>query len=232
MTSASSAETQLIELLSQTLDDGRLSRTERQTVTAFLDAARLQDAGLARLRAAVFEMARKAMEVARPQRALDWLEDVIRLLVPGNDQVTHQAECLFSPDDDCPSRIVSLFENAKETVDVCVFTITDDRISESILRADRRGVRVRIVTDDDKMLDAGSDVARLKVAGIPVRVDNSPAHMHNKFAIFDEETLLTGSYNWTRGAANHNDENLMLTAEPRFVGKFRTLFMRLWKMYE
>ena len=27
-------------------------------------------------------------------------------------------------------------------------------------------------------------------------------HMHHKFAIFDGERLINGSYNWTRGAAN------------------------------
>ncbi|MCA9056002.1 MAG: endonuclease, partial [Planctomycetaceae bacterium] len=50
---------------------------------------------------------------------------------------------------------------ARETVDVCVFTITDDRITRAILDAHRRRVRIRILSDDDKSGDLGSDVERL-----------------------------------------------------------------------
>ena len=53
-----------------------------------------------------------------------------------------------------------------------------------------------------------------------VRVDRSPYHMHHKFAILDAATLLTGSYNWTRGAARDNEENLIVTDEPRIVNPF------------
>jgi phosphatidylserine/phosphatidylglycerophosphate/cardiolipin synthase-like enzyme len=50
--------------------------------------------------------------------------------------------------------------------------------------------------------------------------------MHHKFAIADQDLLLTGSYNWTRSAATENDENIVVTNNPRlvrsFAGKFGT----------
>jgi phosphatidylserine/phosphatidylglycerophosphate/cardiolipin synthase-like enzyme len=84
------------------------------------------------------------------------------------------------------------------------------------------------VTDDDKSYDRGSDIARFEKAGIPVKTDNSPAHMHHKFALFDRKLLLTGSYNWTRSAANHNHENVIVSSDPRLIAPFRTMFDRLW----
>ncbi len=56
-----------------------------------------------------------------------------------------------------------------------------------------------------------------------VKVDDVPGggahglsgHMHHKFALFDGGRLLTGSYNWTRGAAETNYENVIDTTDPK-----------------
>jgi phosphatidylserine/phosphatidylglycerophosphate/cardiolipin synthase-like enzyme len=87
---------------------------------------------------------------------------------------------------------------------------------------------VRVITDDTKADDVGSDVDRIAGAGIPVRVDRSPCHMHHKFAVLDEATLLTGSYNWTRSAAAENQENLVVSDDVRLVSPFVATFERLW----
>jgi len=57
-------------------------------------------------------------------------------------------------------------------------------------------------------------------------------HMHHKFAIFDEETLLTGSYNWTRSAANYNHENLLITDALPLVAAYLSTFRKLWNKME
>jgi phosphatidylserine/phosphatidylglycerophosphate/cardiolipin synthase-like enzyme len=165
------------------------------------------------------------------REVLDWLEEVVKLLQsPAMHQPT-RAESHFSPGDDCPMRIGGLFSAARKSADVCVFTITDDRISDAIIEAHRRGVEVRIITDNEKAFDPGSDISRLEREGVRVRVDRSPYHMHHKFAVFDEDLLLTGSYNWTRGAAECNEENFVITDERRLLSPFRELFERLWKQF-
>jgi len=141
---------------------------------------------------------------------------------------TTQVEAYFSPGDECLQSIRRQFEQAQRTVDVCVFTITDDRIAAAILDAHRRGVRVRVITDNDKAHDEGSDVRRLERAGMEVREDRTECHMHHKFAIFDGRAVLTGSYNWTRGAARNNEENLVVSNDPRLVGPFEREFNALW----
>ena len=142
------------------------------------------------------------------------------------------AEAWFSPHDDCPGRIINLFAEARSQADVCVFTITDDRISDALLAAHARGIRIRIVSDDDKAHDLGSDIERFIAAGVPVRIDRSPFHMHHKFAIFDARILLHGSFNWTRGAARDNQEDLVVTDEPRLIVAFGREFERLWMQFE
>ncbi|NUO48474.1 MAG: endonuclease [Polyangiaceae bacterium] len=138
------------------------------------------------------------------------------------------AEAHFSPGDECLDAIRLQLSRARASVDVCVFTITDDRIAEAVIAAHRRGVRVRVVTDNDKAFDEGSDIRRLEAAGIEVREDRTEFHMHHKFAIFDQRVLLTGSYNWTRGAARFNEENVIITDDARLVGPFGREFAALW----
>jgi phosphatidylserine/phosphatidylglycerophosphate/cardiolipin synthase-like enzyme len=53
--------------------------------------------------------------------------------------------------------------------------------------------------------------------------------MHHKFAIFDGELLLNGSYNWTRSAAEHNQENFTVTNDPAVVRRFAEAFARMWE---
>jgi len=56
------------------------------------------------------------------------------------------------------------------------------------------------------------------------------AHMHHKFAIMDE-TLLTGSYNWTRSAAQRNYENILVTEERGLLREFTKEFDQLWSKF-
>jgi len=217
------------EQLVRTLDDRRLSRGERQDLAeALADIA--PDADRQALRRFAFATARAALVDTRDGLVLDWLEDILKVLEPSGPAKapTSFAEAYFSPGEDCPRAIIRLLAGARRSVDICVFTITDDRISSAILDAHRRAVALRVITDNDKAFDEGSDVDRLGRAGIPVRVDQTRFHMHHKFAIFDENRLLTGSYNWTRGAARDNEENLIVTGEPRLLSAYAATFARLW----
>ena len=139
------------------------------------------------------------------------------------------SHAFFSPGDDCLNAIIACMDAAEESIKICVFTISDDRISDAIMQAHRRGVAIRIITDNDKLHDLGSDIRELAARGLEVRIDKTRNHMHHKFAIFDEVRVLTGSYNWTRSAALYNHENILITDNPSIVQDFSEEFDRLWK---
>jgi phosphatidylserine/phosphatidylglycerophosphate/cardiolipin synthase-like enzyme len=76
-------------------------------------------------------------------------------------------------------------------------------------------------------------VARsLVAAGVPVRISNNPHIMHNKFAVLDGTTVLTGSYNWTLAASRSNDENLLWIKRPELASRYTQRFQQLWDMYD
>lgn len=217
------------KMLEQTLDDGRLSHSERQALKERIRDAALDDRRRSVLRSRAFEVAREKMGGTAAADIVTWLEEVNKLLLPfAGEHGEPFVEAHFSPGEACARRIMGLLHGAKRSADVCVYTITDDRLSGEILAAHRRGVVVRIITDNEKAYDVGSDVLQLAKHGIPVVIDDSPYFMHHKFAIFDGDVVLTGSYNWTRGAANNNEENLILSNDRRLLTAFRGEFERLW----
>ncbi|KAG0262260.1 hypothetical protein BG011_000166 [Mortierella polycephala] len=139
---------------------------------------------------------------------------------------------VFFPSEQSFQQLVNTLDGAKSSLDICVFTITDNHLANAIIRAHERGVRVRIISDDDKANDMGSDVNRLRDENnIPARVDNSPSHMHHKFAVVDDAMVINGSYNWTKGARFDNRENLTLTNAPKAVQGFKAEFEKLWSEF-
>ncbi len=137
-------------------------------------------------------------------------------------------QVFFSPGENCVNHIIDLINEAYNQLDICVFTISDDRISRAIVDAMKKGVAVRIISDNFKVEDTGSDILDLSRVGIPVKLDTSTNHMHHKFMIIDKKIVLTGSYNWTRSAASYNQENIISTDDELVISKFSNEFEKLW----
>jgi cardiolipin hydrolase len=216
---------ELDRLLRQSLADAQLSKIEKRFFQDWLDRHAVADAHLSTARLRAFAAAQQHLgEAAAP--VLTWLAgDVFQAPF---DIV---GEAFFSPGSTCVARLVQEFNAVKETADVCVFTITDNRITEAIEAAHRRKVVIRVISDDDKSYDTGSDIQRLADGGIPCKIDRTTAHMHHKFAIFDRKRLVTGSFNWTRSASEYNDENLIVTPDPALVTAFLARFEKLWAKF-
>lgn len=159
-------------------------------------------------------------------RAIRWLETTF-------DQIEKYSfrlhDVLFSPGQDIPENIAFYMSQAQKTVDLCVFTISDDVLSDCLKKLHERGIKIRIITDNNKMQDSGSQIKELARCGIDVKVDNSKYHMHNKFGIIDGRIAFTGSYNWTYTAKMHNQENLVITTNFTIVHKFINEFTMLWE---
>ena len=209
-----------------TLDAGE--KLELRELGQQLDAGRIRF-----LRNRAFDIARDAMrgEPGATLEVLRWLEQVVKTLDAANEAAPVVSSAYFSPGDTCLRRLRDLMRGCKATLDICVFTIADDRLTDAILECHARGVQVRVVSDNDKQHDSGSDIARLRDRGVPVRLDDAPYHMHHKFALVDGCVLANGSFNWTRSATEKNDENLVVTDDANLVRVFGLQFEKLWQQF-
>ncbi|MGJ7555500.1 phospholipase D-like domain-containing protein [Variovorax sp. RB2P76] len=222
---------ELLVQLDASLADARLSDDERRVLVHTLREASPPEDGLRQLRNRAFDLVRARTADPEQLSLLKWLEGVVRAIDAGRspDTVAVRSQAFFSPGTACLQAINQQLRAAKRSVDICVFTLSDDRITAEVLAAHRRGVSLRCISDNDKEFDLGSDIGHLRAAGIPVALDRTDAHMHHKFAIFDGMRLLNGSYNWTRSAASFNEENLVLSNDPSLVRRFADEFDSLWK---
>ncbi len=221
---------ELEALLHKTLEDPRIPASTRRDIERVFAKGALDQSEVTAFCAQAIVLARASLRDARMRDTFAW---VLRLAGLTQDESPKpSSRACFSPGEDCLEAIRDEFARARRRVDVCVFTITDDRIREAMLDAKRRGVAIRVISDNDKSMDEGSDVEPLRRAGIEVRVDETEAHMHHKFAVFDGARLLTGSYNWTRSAARYNQENVVITADASLVTAFAREFERLWGDFE
>ena len=142
-------------------------------------------------------------------------------------------DAFFFPNERNIEKLVTYLTKATKSLKICVFNLTNDRLAQAIADAKKRGVDVRLISDDECMSNQGSDVSWLATQGVPVRTDDNPSfHMHNKFAIIDDTHLITGSFNWTVQAGKSNQENILVVDHPYYIEKYNAEFEGLWRQFE
>ena len=141
------------------------------------------------------------------------------------------AEVFFSPNGGIRQHLVRTIQQSRQHIDVAVYQFTSTELAAALLEAKERGVRIRVVTDREKVEFDRSALRRLRIGGVAIRslgvVDQSL--MHNKFAVFDGRLAVTGSYNWTQSAEHANFENLVVLDDPEVIAQFEREFQRLWQ---
>ena len=215
----------MIDYLQRSIADEVFSKDEKRTLKSMVHERLLDANQLNFLRGKVFELANAKITPTNYPFVMAWIKAATSALVPSTTSTT---DVFFSPGDACRNTIIQRIDSSIKQLQICVFTISDDSITKSLLGAYRRKVQIKVITDNDKSLDQGSDIDQLARAGIAVKMDITSNHMHHKFMIADLHTLITGSYNWTLSAAKYNHENILLTREANVIKSFSSEFDKLW----
>lgn len=140
-------------------------------------------------------------------------------------------KAFFSPSLNCENNIVKRIDKAENTIDAAVYAINNKDIVKALKRAHDRGVKLRILTDRQQAGRKTSKVIELHDYGIKIRVNSKHKIEHNKFAVFDFDSVATGSYNWTEPASTKNSENcLFFNRNKATVREYHDRFNYLWQM--
>ncbi|MBI4060767.1 MAG: hypothetical protein HY403_04990 [Elusimicrobia bacterium] len=147
----------------------------------------------------------------------------------------------FSRGDRIPASLVEAIDLTERTLLLALYDLRLPEAADAILRAKARGVEVRLVYDEShakldgaEILSGPSDEYRaLVAAGVPTRLlkgGGSFGIMHHKYAVFDGELLMTGSFNWTRAADDRNFENAAFKTDPALIAGFTRNWEWMWSL--
>lgn len=121
--------------------------------------------------------------------------------------------------------------SAARSIQIAQFTFTHPALVEEVIDAHKRGVRVSIVIDQHSALGASAKaIETLKNANVPVRISKGTQLLHHKFIYIDNQTLLTGSANWTKAAFYKNSDCFIIL---HHLNDTQKAFMKkIWRRIE
>lgn len=137
-------------------------------------------------------------------------------------------EVYFSPHGGCTDAIILELDKAKSTVLVQAYTFTSAPIAKALLNSHKRGLKVEVILDKSQRTQKYSAATFLSNVGIPVKIDAQHAIAHNKVMIIDGETVITGSFNFTKAAEENNAENLLVIHDKKLAERY----VENWKVHD
>lgn len=139
-------------------------------------------------------------------------------------------EVLYAPDDAPLDRVVMLYQQAKHYIYVSVYGLTYPRAVEALVAAKKRGVDVRMLTDQERTqeMKQHSALRTLRLAGIPIRVNQHDGLMHLKQVVIDDEINTSGSLNHTTSGNRYNDERMDIITDRATSVRAREQFLSMW----
>ncbi len=117
---------------------------------------------------------------------------------------------LFAPEGNVTDAIVDAVRSARRFISFMAFSFTDDQIGDAMIERFRAGVKIGGIFEKRGSETRYSEFGRMQEIGMDVIQDRNRYAMHHKVIVIDGETVITGSFNFSRNAAEVNDENLLI----------------------
>ena len=146
--------------------------------------------------------------------------------------------------------IASTLAGAERRVDLALFVFSAQPLTAVIAELQQRGVQLRLLADPgfasrpfsevldllgvaladrDCKLEAGNQPLQHPNQGVGIPRLPGGDKLHHKFAVIDNRTVITGSFNWSPSAAHQNDEVLLVIESPLLAAHFTREMDRLWR---
>jgi len=99
---------------------------------------------------------------------------------------------------------------AKSNVLVQSYLFTSAPIAKALVDAHKRHVDVQVILDKSQRTEQYTSATFLANEGVPTYIDSRHKIAHNMVMIIDGQTVITGSFNFTKSAEEGNAENLLV----------------------
>jgi phosphatidylserine/phosphatidylglycerophosphate/cardiolipin synthase-like enzyme len=145
--------------------------------------------------------------------------------------------------------IGEVLNKAENSVDLALFVFSEQELADILLEKQQQGVKIQGVFDPGFAFRYYSEV--LDMLGVTAyyscqpEADNNPWNqplntvgipnlasgdkLHHKFALIDDQTVISGSHNWSEAANHQNDETLIVINNHQVAKHFYQEFQRLYQ---
>ncbi len=134
----------------------------------------------------------------------------------------------FSPKGGCTKAITDAIGQTKQSILVQAYSFTSYPIAEALIDAQKRGVKVEAIVDGKQIHEKKTKLGLVAKGGVITYLDKAHAIAHNKVMIIDGKTVITGSFNFTNAAEEHNAENLLILDDVALAAEYTSN----WQMHQ
>jgi len=135
----------------------------------------------------------------------------------------------FTPPIGGAGGLIKHMDASKKTIKVMAYGFTAMPLSDALVKAHRRGVKVQLLQDEKSAGNNSDAVNQLIAAGIEVRSDGKHAIQHNKVMLIDDDIVITGSYNFTKSAEVRNAENIIILKSAYAAKRYADNWLTHWE---
>jgi phosphatidylserine/phosphatidylglycerophosphate/cardiolipin synthase-like enzyme len=137
-----------------------------------------------------------------------------------------EVQVFFSPLGGARQALIEAITNATQSIRIMAFVFTEEAVAKAVIDRKRAGVSVEAVFDDC-LINFSSQFYNFRRAGIWARRDGNQALMHHKVMVIDDDTVITGSYNFSNNAERSNNETLVIIRSRPLAQAYLEEFARL-----
>ncbi|MBK8784071.1 MAG: hypothetical protein IPO22_20285 [Anaerolineales bacterium] len=130
-------------------------------------------------------------------------------------------------------KLIGFINNAQTSIHIASFEFNLTPVADALIAAKNRGVDVKWMTDDKNGLEYDTQPGRgqfslLMASGIEVKDDARSALMHNKFWVFDQKIVWTGSTNITINGIFKQNNNVLVIRSTDIAYAYEREFQEMW----
>ncbi len=138
------------------------------------------------------------------------------------------------PTDSYTNRLLPLLDAERQAIDVVMFRITDPRPTDALIRAETRGVPVRLYAEPSEYRNAARrddayQIDRMYVAGVEIRMRAHAGLNHQKTVLLAGQGMaIFGTSNWSTASDDNQLEVNYFTTKNWFYQFFVSQFAWKW----
>lgn len=132
----------------------------------------------------------------------------------------------FSPRGGTQKAILEELGKAQKSIKFMAFSFTEKNMGQILIDKKKAGLNVEGVFDAC-LIDKYSNYNSFRENKILSLKDGNQALLHHKTLIIDDETVITGSYNFSNSAENSNNEDTIIVKSKEFADFYNKEYQRI-----